>query len=45
MLTVVEDVEVDTEAKFFTVLAHSATICVLYFRQLGAIVAPLIFGY
>ncbi len=41
MLTVAEDVEVNAEAKFFAVLTHFATMCVLYFRQLGAIVPPL----
>jgi hypothetical protein len=36
-----QDVAVlDTAAKFFAVLTHFATICVLYFRQLGAIVPP-----
>jgi hypothetical protein len=44
MLTVAEDVEVNAEAKSFAVLTHFATMCVLYFRQLGAIVPPLIFG-
>jgi hypothetical protein len=31
----------DAGAKFFAVLTHFATICVLYFRKLGAIVPPL----
>jgi hypothetical protein len=34
----------DGGAKFFAVLTHFATICVLYFWQLRAIVPPLIFG-
>jgi hypothetical protein len=44
MLTVAEDVEVNAEAKYFAVLTDFATICVLYFRQFGAIVPSLIFG-